>query len=52
MEKIDASQIRVVVDLSGMTTQGTQLVPARVYLDGTSTVGVVGGYTISVNMSR
>lgn len=52
LEKIDASQIRVVVDLSGMTTQGTQLVPARVYLDGTSTVGVVGGYTISVNMSR
>lgn len=49
---IDASQIRVVADLSNVTTQGTQLVPARVYLDGSSTVGVVGGYSISVNISR
>ena len=52
LEKIDASQIRVVVDLSNITTQGTQLVTARVYLDGTSTVGVVGSYPISVNISR
>lgn len=49
---IDASQIRVVADLSSVTTQGTQLVPARVYLDGSSTVGVVGSYSISVNISR
>ena len=49
---IDASQIRVVADPSDVTTQGTQLGPARVYLDGSSTVGVVGSYSISVNISR
>ncbi len=37
---------------SNVTTQGIQLVPAQVYLNGTSMVGVVGEYTISVNMSR
>lgn len=52
LSKVDASQIRVVADLSGATTEGTSRVPARVYLDGISTVGVIGEYTISVNMSR
>lgn len=52
LDNIDASQIRVVANLSNVTTQGTQLVPVQVYLNGTSTVGVVGGYTISVNLSR
>ncbi len=52
LSNIDASQIRVVANLSNVTTQGTQLVPVQVYLNGTSTVGVVGGYTISVNLSR
>lgn len=49
---VDASQIRVVADLSDVTTEGNQLVHARVYLDGTSTVGVIGEYTIAVNISR
>ncbi len=52
LANIDASQIRIVANLSGVTTEGNQLVPAHVYLDGTSTVGVIGEYTISVNMSR
>ena len=52
LEKIDASQLRVVADLSGVTNEGTQLIRARVYLDGSSTVGVIGEYTISVNISR
>lgn len=52
LARVDASQIRIVADLSGVTTQGTQLVPTRVYLDGTSTVGVTGTYAVSVNMSR
>lgn len=52
LARVDASQIRIVADLSGVTTQGTQLVPARVYLDGISTVGVTGTYSISVNINR
>ena len=52
LARVDASQLLVVADLSGVTTQGTQLVPARVYLNGTSTVGVTGTYAVSVNMSR
>jgi len=52
LAKIDASQIRVVADLSDATILGASRVPARVYLDGISTVGVIGEYTIAVNMSR
>ena len=52
LANIDASQIRVVANLSDVTTEGTQQVRAHVYLDGTSTVGVIGEYSISVNISR
>lgn len=52
LANIDASQIRVVANLSSVTTEGTQQVRAHVYLDGTSTVGVIGEYSISVNISR
>lgn len=52
LANIDASQIRIVADLSGVTTEGNQQVPARVYLDGTSTVGVIKEYAIVVNISR
>lgn len=52
LANIDASQIRVVANLSGVTTEGSQQVRAYVYLDGTSTVGVIGEYSISVNISR
>lgn len=52
LANIDASQIRVVANLSGVTTEGNQQVRAYVYLDGTSTVGVIGEYSISVNISR
>lgn len=52
LAKIDASQIRVVADLSGVTTEGNQQVNANVYLDGTSTVGVIKKYTVVVNISR
>lgn len=52
LAKIDASQFMVVGDLSNMTVEGSRQVPARVYLNGTNTVGVIGEYTISVNMSR
>lgn len=52
LANIDASQILVVADLSNMTVEGSSQVRARVYLNGTSTVGVIGEYTILVNMSR
>ena len=52
LAKIDASQLLVVADLSNMTVEGSRQVPARVYLNGTSTVGVIGEYTVLVNMSR
>ena len=52
MANIDASQILVVADLSNMTVEGARQVHARVYLNSTSTVGVIGEYTILVNMSR
>jgi len=49
---IDASQVRIVADLSGVTTIGQISVPARVYLNAGGTVGVIGEYTIVVNVSR
>ena len=52
LDNIDASQILVVADLSNMTAEGSRQVAARVYLNSTSTVGVIGEYTILVNMSR
>ncbi len=52
LANIDASQILVVADLSNMTVEGARQVHARVYLNSTSTVGVIGEYTILVNMSR
>jgi hypothetical protein len=52
LEKIDASQLRIVADLSGYTSVGTYSVPVKVYLDTSSTVGVIGDYSISVNIKR
>lgn len=52
LKKIDASQIRVVANLTNVTTLGTSQVAADVYLDGSDAVGVIGSYTVSVNMSR
>lgn len=52
LAKIDASQIIVMADLSDVTTLGGSRVPARVYLNGTSTVGVIGEYTVAVDISR
>ena len=52
LAKIDASQIIVMADLSDVTTLGGSRVPAMVYLNGTSTVGVIGEYTFAVDISR
>lgn len=46
------SQLRIVADLKNAAT-GNQTVPVKVYLDGSSDVGVVGGdYNIVVNIKR
>lgn len=52
LANVDASKLRIVADLSNITSQGTQRVPVKVYLDAASSVGVIGDYFISVNISR
>ena len=52
LDLIDSSQIRVVADLSDVTSTGTFPVSARVYLDAAGTAGVMGTYTVIVNVSR
>ena len=52
LELIDPSQIRIVVDMSDITTVGTYPVPAKVRLDTSDSVGVVGEYSIVVSISR
>ena len=53
LESVTASQIRVVADLSDLDlSTGNRTVPVRVYLDGSSDVGVVGSYNISISVSR
>ena len=52
LDLISASQLRIVADLSEYTSPGTYSVPVRVYLDSSSTVGVIGEYTITVTISR
>ena len=52
VEAVIPSQLRVVADLSGVTATGSQTVPAQVYLDGSSDMGVVGSYRVSVSVQR
>ena len=49
------SQLRIVVDLATgipAAAVGRYDIPAKVYLDGSSDVGVVGSYNIAVSLSR
>ncbi len=50
LANIDASQLQIVADLSEVTALGSRRVPAKVYLNGTRTVGVVGDYTVVVDV--
>ena len=52
LAEIDASQLRIVADLTDFTTTGQISVPVRVYLDTNRSVGVIGEYSIVVNISR
>ena len=53
VDSVIPSQLRIVADLSDVTmATGNQTVPVKVYLDGSSEVGVVGDYKIVVSISR
>ena len=52
LANIDASQLRIVADVSNITSTGQISVPARVYLDAAGSVGVIGEYTVVVEVSR
>ena len=53
LDAVTASQIRIVADLAGLDlSTGTRTVRVRVYLDGSSEVGVVGDYNISISLTR
>lgn len=53
LDAVTASQIRIVADLSDLDpSTGTRTVPVRVYLDGSSEVGVVGTYNVSISITR
>lgn len=52
VERITESQLRIVADLSNTDlSTGSRTVPVKVYLDGSSSVGVVGDYSISISLS-
>lgn len=52
VNSVTDSQLRIVADLSNTDpSTGSRTVPVKVYLDGSSEVGVVGDYSISVSLS-
>ena len=52
LELIDPSQLKIVVDMSEVSTVGTYQVPAKVYLNASDSVGVIGEYAVVVTISR
>ncbi len=52
LDVIDASQIRIVADLSHISAVGSTSVNAKVYLDATADAGVIGDYSIVVNITK
>lgn len=52
LDSVQANNIRVVADLSGLgTTTGVFEPPARVYIDGVTGVGAIGNYTFYVRLT-
>ncbi len=51
LDAIQTNNIRVVADLSSVTSEGSQEVPVEVYIDGYTDAGVLGEYTIYVSAS-
>ena len=53
VDAVVATQLRIVADLKDITpATGNQTVPVKVYLDGSSDVGVVGDYNIVISIER
>lgn len=53
VNSVTASQLRIVADLAEMElSTGSQTIPVKVYLDGSSDVGVVGDYNIVVSLTK
>jgi len=52
LDAIDPSQLRIVADMSDYRSEGTYPIPARVYLDADNSVGVIGEYSIVVNVKK
>ena len=52
LDLIDPSQLKIVVDMSDVSTVGTYQVPAKVYLNASDSVGVIGEYAVVVTISR
>lgn len=53
VEAVTSSQLRIVADLSEVElATGNQTIPVKVYLDGSSDVGVVGDYNIVISITR
>lgn len=50
INKIGANNTRVVVDLSGYSQAGTYQLPAEISFDGFPDAGVIGEYTVAVNL--
>ncbi len=51
IDNVDASHVRIVVDLTDMSgTKGLVPVKARVYVDGYTTAGAIGDYTVMVQL--
>ena len=51
LEQIDESQILIVADLANVTALGACTVPVKIYLNAPEEVGVIGTYTIVVNIA-
>lgn len=53
LDKVNASQIQIVADLSGLSTAtGSYNVPVRVYLFTDGDVGVIGQNNVVINLSK
>jgi len=54
LERIHAGQLRIVADVTAgnATTVGRFSIPAKVYVDGSDDVGVIGEYNISITVSE
>ena len=51
LEELTADDIRIVVDLTEYTSDGTYSVPATVLVDGHDGVGAVGSYTVACKIT-